>query len=378
MSAYSATSSIAGDTGELGRDWLDLQSRADCSYFQSWGWISTWLERAVGDLQPLVIRVRFGSTLIGLGIFTARTIRRHMVIRSDASFLNEYPFNGRNMVIEYNGLLADRGYEQAVYSETIDHLLQIEPPCDELYFGALGDHAYRVLCNAAECRWSDRASVRLLEESPASSVDLKQFGDGVDAYLATLNKNRRLQIRRSLRLYEEQSPVSLESAATAEEALDFLDGLKELHTVRWQARGQGGSFANLRWEAFHRSLIAARFGSGEIQLLKVGNADGPIGYLYNLVWRGHVYVLQTGFRHSEDKRLMPGYVVHALAIAHNRSEGMAVYDLMHGDSLYKRLLCNRQETLRWLVVQRKRWRYELEERLIKLARRAVGTVKPAG
>jgi CelD/BcsL family acetyltransferase involved in cellulose biosynthesis len=374
LPVYSVTSSIVSDTGVLEREWLDLQSRADCSFFQSWGWIGTWLEQVAGDLGPLVVRVRCGSTLTGLGIFTDRLVKRHLFVRSNSRFLHEYPFDGRNMVIEYNGLLADRGHEQAVYSETVSHLLQAEPACDELYFSALGEHACRVLSDTAGSRRGDRACIRLLEESPASSVALTQFGDGVDAYLATLNKNRRLQIRRSLRLYGERSPLNLECAGSTEEALDFLDGLKELHTARWQARGQRGSFANRRWEAFHRSLIARRFGPGEIQLLKVSNADGPIGYLYNLVWRGRVYVLQTGFRNSSDKRLMPGYVVHVLAIAYNRRQGMEVYDLMHGDSLYKRLLCNRVETLSWMVVQRKRWRFEVEHHLQGLARGAAKLV----
>jgi CelD/BcsL family acetyltransferase involved in cellulose biosynthesis len=376
--AYSATSRVIRHPAEIERDWLQLQERADCSFFQSWGWIGNWLEQIAMDLHPLVVRVWFEGTLVGLGIVTDKHISRHLVIRSDARFVHEYPFDDRNMVIEYNGLLADRGHEQAVYSETINHLLQIEPACDELYFSALGERAYRFLCDSAETRLTDIASIRLLEESPAYSVSLDYPGDGIDAYLATLNKNRRLQIRRSLRLYGERTPLSLESANSTEEALDFLDGLKELHTDRWQAEGRRGAFANRRWEVFHRSLVAARFGPGEIQLLRVRNADGPIGYLYNFVWRGHVYVLQTGFRMPEDKRLMPGYVVHTLAIVHNRQLGMDIYDLMHGDSLYKRLLCNRKETLRWVAVQRKHWKFELEHRLLKMARRVLGRGKAAG
>jgi CelD/BcsL family acetyltransferase involved in cellulose biosynthesis len=107
----------------------------------------------------------------------------------------------------------------------------------------------------------------------------------------------------------------------------------------------------------------------------VGNADGAVGYLYNLVWRKRVYVLQTGFRTYSDKRLMPGYAVHVLAIVYNRQRGMEVYDLMHGDSLYKRLLCNRNELLRWVVIRRKRWIAELEARVLEFARSARKKVK---
>ena len=58
---------------------------------------------------------------------------------------------------------------------------------------------------------------------------------------------------------------------------------------------------------------------------------------------------------------MPGYVTHALAIDYNKSKGMQVYDLLHGDSLYKKLLCNQEQELYWLVIQRKRIRFLLED-----------------
>ena len=103
-------------------------------------------------------------------------------------------------------------------------------------------------------------------------------------------------------------------------------------------------------------------------MLKVSLPDGVIGYAYNFIWRKRVYVLQTGFSASTDKRLMPGYVVHVMAIAHNRDKGMSVYDLMHGDSLYKQILCSRQEKLQWIVVQRKRLKFCLEDLVVKVVR----------
>ena len=65
---------------------------------------------------------------------------------------------------------------------------------------------------------------------------------------------------------------------------------------------------------------------------------------------------------------MPGYMVHVLAIAHYKKMGMKIYDLMHGDSLYKRVLCNRRETLRWVVMQRPRLKFAFENYVLKLTR----------
>jgi len=145
-----------------------------------------------------------------------------------------------------------------------------------------------------------------------------------------------------------------------------------LHTDYWRSKGKGGSFANPLWEKFHRTLINRRFDAGEIQLLKVSSHYGEIAYLYNIVLHKHVYVIQSGFSRSQDKRLMPGYVAHALAIVYNRSKGMLIYDLMHGEALYKRILCNRSRKLLWFVIQRKRLKFSIENFTVGMVRRLRG------
>ncbi|MDX2505565.1 MAG: hypothetical protein QNL62_13960, partial [Gammaproteobacteria bacterium] len=72
------------------------------------------------------------------------------------------------------------------------------------------------------------------------------------------------------------------------------------------------------------------------------------------------------------KRLMPGYVAHALAIDYNRSKGMLIYDLMHGEALYKSILCNRSQKLQWLVIQRKRLKFSIENLTVAMVRRLRG------
>jgi hypothetical protein len=79
---------------------------------------------------------------------------------------------------------------------------------------------------------------------------------------------------------------------------------------------------------------------------------------------------------QSDRRFMPGFVVHALAIAHYKKIGMEIYDLMHGDSLYKRILCNRRKTLYWLVMQRPRLKFGFENFVLKLSKISRDMMKP--
>lgn len=366
MHAYRTESCLLKHPEELEEAWLDLQNRADCSYFLSWGWIGTWLRVIAHALHPIVVRVWHGEQLVGLAVFVPRDIRRRIAFRASALFLHEYPFERENMVIEYNGLLAARGHEPAIYAATVQHLLERYPQYDEFHFGAIAEGPDLDNLIQAGTR---HASVTLNEESTAWQVGLDTLDQGIDAFVATLSKNRRTQLRRSLRRYQQQGPLSLIEAQDLGQALDFLNGLKVLHTQRRRLKGGEGVFSNPIWEQFHRALIRDRFAAGEIQMIKVSNPLRTIGYLYNFIWRGHVYVLQTGFMLGDDNRDLPGYTVHALAIAHNRDKGMAVYDLLHGDDLYKKILCNRRRSLYWGVVQRRRLKFDLERTLVGVVRR---------
>jgi CelD/BcsL family acetyltransferase involved in cellulose biosynthesis len=265
LEKYSIESVQSIDIEALEKDWLALQEQADCSFFQSWSWIGSWLARIADELSPRLVIVRTEGELVGLAVFISTEVTRHHVISSRSMFLNEAPFSGNNMVIEYNGLLVARGHESGVHTKVIKFLIDNFPEVDEFYFSAMSSVA-----DIARSIKPDGSAVKYIsqQESPTWLVKLDDLGDGVDAYLATLSKNRRLQIKRSLRLYNEVSPVQVEEAGSIEQALSFFDGLKKLHTDRWHSVGKTGSFANTRWEMFHRSLIASCYDRGEIQLLK--------------------------------------------------------------------------------------------------------------
>lgn len=350
---------------DIKQEWNELQKHADHSYFQSWGWIGIWLEQIAIDLQPIVVKVWLNEQLVGAGLFVSRDIKRRLIFHSRVMLLNEYPFDGRNMVIEYNGMLAARGHEQNVYIETANYLLGEYKDHDEFYFGAVAEGTTPF---GPEQQCIENVNCLVNKESTSWYVDLQSFSPGVEAYLAGLSRNRRGQIRRSIRIYDQDASLQIAEATNAEQALLYFDRLKALHSDYWQAKGEPGSFANPRWESFHRALIYQRFNAGEIQLLKVSHNSGEIGYIYSIILHAHVYVIQTGFKCSTDKRLMPGYVAHTLAIAHNQAKGMTAYDLMHDDVLYKRILCNRSRKLQWLVLQRKQWKFSLETVIVTMVR----------
>jgi hypothetical protein len=365
MPAWTTESSVIKHPSDIRDSWLDIQARSECSYFQSWGWIQTWLEQIAIELQPLVVKVQFDGRLVGIGLFVSRDVKRRFFIHSYAMYLNEYPFDGLNMVIEYNGLLAERGLMDEVYLETAGHLSRHYKQYDEFHFGAILDRPdYGILkkCTIGKFKIIEN------ELSECWQVDLEKFAPGLESYLANLSKNSRGQIRRSLRLYGEESPVTLKEAETVTEALKFFELMKGLHMKHWRSKGKAGAYAKPANVNFHRKLIEKRFEFGEVQMIRVANSQRDIAYLLNYVWQHRVYSIQMGFNYDEDKRFKPGYVAHTLAIVHNKDKGMAVYDFMHGYARYKRSLGFSRERLYWVTLQITQLKFFTENLLVSAVR----------
>ncbi len=353
------------DWRRLQSSWLDLQQRADCSYFQTWGWMDAWLKVVQPPHAVRLLSVHHGERIIGLAILAPARLTRRRIVRSRALFLNEYPLSGNNMVIEYNGILAERGCEQQVYAQALSALSEQFPEYEEFMFGAVANREQAWLQQALPGR------LQLLcdDQSHCYQAALDFDPPTLDGYLSALSRNTREQIRRSKRLYESEGELRLQAAASVEQALDWLDTLKSLHQPRWQAKGQRGAFANPRWENMQRELIRQRFAAGEMQLLQLRCGEQVIACLFNYIWRGRVYVLQMGFRYEDDNRIKPGYLAHALAIVHNRQQGHDLYDFMHGEARYKQSLSNRRETLHWLRLQRPKWKFRFENTAVASVRR---------
>lgn len=334
-----------------------LQEVSECSYFQSWGWIGTWLREVINDLEPELVRVWDRNELIALGVFVKSMVLRGGFLRSGKLFLNEAPVSNRNMVIEYNGLLVKSGHEQGVYKAVIYHLRYAGEDWDELYLSLIR----KTVTDTFMDQLDDEFYLSTDREVESWQFNSSGLQPGLDNLLSTLSKNRRYQVRKALRVYEVDDKVYVRESDSVDEALEYFQGLKRLHTARWTAKGKPGSFANTTWETFHRALIKDRFSLGEIQLLEIGTLKTVIGYIYSFVWRGRVYVLQTGFNMEIPKGGQPGYVSHIKAIIYNQKKGNQVYDLLSEDSGYKSILCNQSETLVSVSLKRKTVRSMLRQ-----------------
>lgn len=344
--------------------WRHLEELARPPYFLTWGWMENWLACLPRhEAPPLAILADAGEPVAACFI-GRRRVRRHGVVASRALYINATGLADYDeLCLEHNALLArpDRDAPLAA-------LLSLLPDTwDELFLPAADGETWARLSSAP---LPTGMRVRIDREVANYVIDLERVRGSKDGYVALLGSSTRAQMRKAQRA---AGDVTFEVAADERTALDIYEEMVALHQRSWRMRGFPGAFADPWFDRFHRRLIAQRFRHGELQLIRVKNAELTIGCLYNFVSAGRVLFYQCGFGSPADRNLRPGYLCHALAIEHCAKQGFAVYDLLGGDARYKQSLATDQTRLVWGRVQRARLQFELEDRARAWLRRG----KPA-
>ncbi len=344
-------------TPDLAVAWLELEKRARSSFFVSWTWIGAWLDLlksagGVADLSLITARADgevVGLGIIGLGPRSWRTLgrRRFFLHQTGRSSLD-------SIYVEYNDLLVAESFAPAVRLAILQSI--------DFGRGLWMNAAVPALAEATATAGPPQ---RVLREELCDYVDLMRIGprqpeakDGdvrgdVEGFLETLGRNSRQQIRRALRLAEEGGQLRVIRASTAEATKRDLSLLIDLHGAAWRRKGRLGAFANDAMVQFVTRLVARGSESGAIDVLRIATPTQTIGVLLNFVYRGEVYVYQSGFSFAGDNRFKPGLVCHALAIAYYRNRGCRGYHFMGGAGRYKRSLSNAQERLVWVAIRPK-------------------------
>ncbi|MDJ0710565.1 MAG: GNAT family N-acetyltransferase [Woeseiaceae bacterium] len=360
----------ARNRSDIARLWQDLESRAEGPFFLSWDWIGSWLSALPQHIVPSLLCVSTGDRTVGLGILTRTDQRRHGVIHSQVLSLNQSgdaELDG--IAIEHNDILVEHGLEADVTAAALAWLAREYRRWDEFNVSwATTEVASRM--TAAR---GPMPAPRAVDERPYFIVGLDEVRRSGGDYLATLSRNTRYQIRRAMKRYAEAGPVELSRAASIDEALEMLEQLRSLHEEHWKKRGEPGAFHDEFRQSFHRQLVSSCFASGGVDLLRVSAGGEPFGYLYNFFHRGVVYNYQSGFRYTDDAKLKPGLVSHAVAIQDYLDRDVVAYDFLMGRHRYKQSLANRTGAMARLIFQQPRLRFRLENLMRDIKTRIQGS-----
>jgi CelD/BcsL family acetyltransferase involved in cellulose biosynthesis len=338
--------SVPNDPNALGRRWEELQSRSDCSFFQSWSWVGCRAAERFSD--PVLLEVELDGRVAALGLFN----RRRGGLARNQLWLGESGNPGLDAIyVEHNGLLIESSSESLIalcLRAAMRELGKRSPPLlrPRIMLNGVGAATLQAVQELG-------LPFRLGRSSASPWIDLERIPCGPQGYLDTLRPNTRQQLRRSARRYAEHGPLHIIRAGSVNEAHRFLDELALLHQQSWVTRGKPGAFANPDFVRFHRSLIDRATPRGEIDLLRVMAGAEVLGYLYNFLFRGRVLAYQSGFDYGlADAQHKPGLTCHQLAIEMYLAEGRRAYDFLSGDQRYKTSLANQNEQLYWIELGR--------------------------
>jgi len=358
--------SAAKDAGRILEIHAALAGHCPHSFFQSPHWVATWLDCLPDDRQPAFIVAYRGSEPAACFFLGRTRVRRHGFVRSRQLSLNatgEATLDA--LQIEYNNVLTSPDLD-------IDVLAVLQAAgiddWDELVIPGVLPADMERLFPASSI---ERTGHSILTDVSTETyfVDLAQVRNADNDYFKLLSSSKRNQIRKSIRAYQKDGPLTLQEAKNVDEALEMLAGLKRLHQAEWQRRGETGAFASGFFNEFHTRLVRRCFPSGEIQLLHLSAGGKTIGYLYNFVYRDDVLFYQSGFDYREDNVYRPGLVAHVEAVTANAKRGLARYDFLAGTSQYKKSLSTNSHPMIWNRIQRKRLAFQTESILKSLKAR---------
>jgi len=345
----------------LERTWRDLDRTGSHSFFLTWTWVGTWLKSLAPSVAPMLLKAMQGPKIVGLALLTLKHGTQWSLFPRNQAWLNSAGDPALDCItIEHNGFATPGTWDDRWWPALVEWFAAGSGLADELALSGVASESL------AETRPN---LIRVEHRDPAYRTPLRGITaeEGIEPLLS---RNARHQLRRSIRDYEREGPLRLDVAHDLETGLEFFARLKTLHVRSWNRRGRHHAFHHPFFETFHRALIAAGFTDGNVDLLQVSAGQRTLGYLYNFRRNGTVFSYQSGFDDAAPG-MRPGYVCHAMAMAHYAAAGMSTYDFLAGSNQLKQSFGTEKYALRWIHFQKPTVAFRAEQ----LARTTLGLLK---
>lgn len=184
-----------------------------------------------------------------------------------------------------------------------------------------------------------RRQYRVLQSGDHEIRRLARFPDGYEAYLATLPRKRRQDLRRSERRFERRFPDWSLQAYTEPEALDrLLNQIEPVSLRTYQNRLHGLGITQTGWIA-RKVQAGAPLGKARCYALFAG--DQLLAWRIGFIHRGVYYSHHIGYDPSL-AQWHPGIVLQLKVINDlcRFTPGVNELDMLHGDNPAKEKLSN--------------------------------------
>jgi CelD/BcsL family acetyltransferase involved in cellulose biosynthesis len=291
-------------------------------------WLVTWWRHyGTGrQWQFLLVRNKKGRLMGGLPLYSESRFafgRRYRSLR----LIGTLPESPDNLDV-----VAEESMRMLVANVVCDWIVTVGRQCyDVLMLSNLAKDSHLIkglFCRTAIGR--DEIKVIPLFECPYVPLP-----SSFDAYVSSLSKNMRYNLRRRTRqVLNLQGGSEIVCVESAVELPAAMDDLFRLHTLRRAVRGGETRFTVKARQDFHRTLASNFLRQGRLRLLLLKANSQVIAAIYCFTYGSKVSYFQSGFDPRWSKYSI-GMVLMGQCIEMAIREGRKEFDFLRGDEDYK-------------------------------------------
>ena len=329
------------------REWCAFEQQADCTVFQSFGWLSTWQVHigARTGVRPAVVigRDARGQILLilPLSVEPRGFVRRLVWLGSE---MNDY--NAPLLALDFSQKLGPSAC-QLLWRE----ILELIQGHKDLHFDLIHFEKMPEMVGAQQ---NPFRHLLPLTPHPSGAYLTHLAGVWQTFYEMKRSAATRRRDRRKRKHLSETGEVKFFTAKTTDEIACSFDTLIVQKTRKLAAMGVGNIFDKPGCLDFYRSLAIepATRHIAHVSKLDVGGNVAAVSL--GLTFRGSYYLVMSGYADGAIMRLSPGEAhLHEL-MRYAMEAGYKVFDFTIGDEPYKRdwsdteiSLFDHIETVRW-------------------------------
>jgi CelD/BcsL family acetyltransferase involved in cellulose biosynthesis len=288
-------------------------------------WVRTWAGEA-GPLDTVFLAVRLEDALIGVA---------PLELRAGSS-----RFLGDPNVFDYSPVLVASGREPAVARGILEWLGEDMTPALSAWGLAPGPFV-DALCGAADMGWQ----AEVVPEAVAPAIEC---AEGFEAYVASLGKKDRHELRRKMRNFDAAGTPTFEVATKGPA---FAAALENLIVLMRASHPGKVTFLEL-YEPFFRAAAQVMAEEG-LACISTLSLDGrPAGATLTFEQGGCAYLYNSGYDPAFS-HLAAGLVSKAWTIRAAIDRDIRHFDFLRGDEEYKRRLGGLEQPIVAVEAQRR-------------------------
>jgi len=324
----------------LRREWNALLDRARFNtVFLTWEWQTTWWSSlGKGELWLLAWRDDGGDlvAIVPLYLETSESGQRRLTLV------------GCLEVSDYLDMIITAGREAEVYTTLLDWLASAEAPSWHVLDLCNLPEASLVQTDLAGLAESRGYVVASFQEDVCPIIDLPESWE---AYLATLGKKQRHEVRRKLRRAQEAGEIGWYIVGDGHDLSAEMEDFIELHRLSEAGKDQ---FMQPQMQGFFHAIARAMMNAGWLQLSFLEVNGDKAATMICFDYAGCILVYNSGYDPQRYSAISAGIVLLAKVIRHAIEElGRVSFDFLQGDEVYKyRFGARETKVYRTLITQR--------------------------